>query len=64
MSYDQSLLTYKIQASEHTEAKKYIIEISLTDTFAPETLYYFTVRVLPNSIPKAINNISSNNMDS
>ena len=32
---------------KEVKAKSYIIEISLSDTFAEENLYWFTVRILP-----------------
>jgi hypothetical protein len=47
MSYDVSSRTYLIMPDKQTKAKSYIIEISLSDTFAEENFYWFTVRVLP-----------------
>jgi hypothetical protein len=35
--------------------QKYIIEISLSDNFAVENLYWFTVRVLPKKNEQEIN---------
>jgi hypothetical protein len=47
MSYDDSSRIFQIMPNDLVKAKSYIIEISLSDTFAEENLYWFTVRVLP-----------------
>lgn len=43
MKYNESSRTYYIIASEKMKAKKNIIAVSLSDTYAPENLYTFTV---------------------
>jgi hypothetical protein len=41
--------------NKQVKAQKYIIEISLSDNFAAENLYWFTVRVLPKNNEQEIN---------
>jgi hypothetical protein len=55
MSYDASSRTYQIMPNKQVKAKNYIIEISLSDTFTEENLYWFTVRVLPKQNEQEIN---------
>jgi hypothetical protein len=45
MKYDESSRTYQIVTSEKTKAKKYVIDVSLSDTYAPEKLSTFVVEV-------------------
>ena len=47
MSFDASSHTYQIMPEMKSKAKSYVIEISLSDTFAGENLYWFTVKILP-----------------
>ena len=55
MSYDASSRTYQIMPDIQAKAKSYIIEISLSDTFTDENLYWFTVRILPKVDQQQIN---------
>ena len=47
MNYDASTRTYQIMPNYQVKPQNYTIEISLSDTFAEENFYWFTVRVLP-----------------
>jgi hypothetical protein len=47
MSYDASSRTFHIMPSRQVRAQSYIIEISLSDSFTEENIYWFTVRILP-----------------
>jgi predicted MPP superfamily phosphohydrolase len=56
MKYNETSRTYQIVTSEKTKTKKYIIAVSLSDTYAPENLYTFTVDIkqLKNELPLII----------
>ena len=45
MKYNENSRTYQIVTSEKTKVKKYLIDVSLSDTFAPEKVYTFAVEV-------------------
>lgn len=45
MKYNETSRTYQIVTSEKMKAKKYIIVVSLSDTYAPENVYTFYVEV-------------------
>jgi hypothetical protein len=45
IKYNESSRTYMIVTSEKTKAKKYLIDVSLSDTYAPEKVYTFTAEV-------------------
>jgi hypothetical protein len=45
MKYNESSRTYMIVTSEKTKAKKYLIDVSLSDIYALEKVYTFAVEV-------------------
>ena len=45
MKYEPSTRIYQIQTTEQTILENYHIEVSLSDTFALENIYAFTVTV-------------------
>jgi hypothetical protein len=47
MTYEASTRTYQIQTSKQTKPKNYLIDVSLSDTFALENIYSFIVKVMP-----------------
>jgi hypothetical protein len=59
MRFDPSTRTYQISTSAETKPGNYLIEVYLSDTFAEEDLYTFTIKVMPNkdSQEKIIPNI-------
>jgi hypothetical protein len=46
MKYQASTRTYQISISETTKPENYVIDVSLSDTFASENIYSFTVLVI------------------
>jgi hypothetical protein len=46
MKYEASTRTYQISTSLETKPDNYLIEVSLSDTFALENIYSFTVKVM------------------
>jgi hypothetical protein len=59
MRFYPSTSTYQISTSTETKPGNYLIEVHLSDTFAQENLYTFTVKVMPkkDSKDKIIHNI-------
>ena len=55
MSYDASSRTYQIMPNKQVKSQSYVIEISLSDTFTEENIYWFTVRVLQKIKQQQIN---------
>jgi hypothetical protein len=61
MRYYTSTRTFNISTSLDTNQDIYLIEVSLSDTFAKENIFSFTVKVLPKIdslemiIPKTLN---------
>ena len=47
MKYEASTRTYQISTDEQTNSQNYLIDVSLSDSFAPENIYSFTVKVMP-----------------
>ena len=47
MFYDASTRTYQISTSKQTKPENYLIDVSLSDTFASEKIYSFPVKVMP-----------------
>ena len=47
MTYEKNMRTFQISTTEQTKPQDYIIEVSLSDKFAPENIYSFTVKVMP-----------------
>ena len=45
MKYQASTSTYQISISETTKTQNYVIDVSLSDTYASENIYSFTVKV-------------------
>ena len=46
MRYEASSRTYQISTSEETKPGDYLIDVSLSDTFASENIYSITVKVI------------------
>ena len=46
MKYEASTQTYQISTDEQTKPQNYLIDVSLSDTFALENIYSFSVKVM------------------
>jgi hypothetical protein len=46
ITYEASTRTFQISTTEQTKPENYKIDLSLSDTFASENIYSFTVKVM------------------